>query len=76
MNNMDPDAGMPVVHRWGGMQLLAAWQALSTQWAGKLKWLVAPSYGDVAFAVRSALAAGLSLVIAMAMELDSPNGHR
>lgn len=71
MNNMDPDAGVPG-HRRGGMLLLAAWQTFSAHWAGKLKWLVAPSCGDVAFAVRSAFAAGLSLVIAMAMELDSP----
>ena len=63
---------MPGIHRWGGMRLLAAWQELPTHWGGKLAWLVAPSWGDVAFAVRSALAAGLSLVIAMAMELDSP----
>lgn len=41
-------------------------------WHHKVHWLVAPSVGDVAFATRSALAAGLSLLIAMWMELDSP----
>lgn len=41
-------------------------------WREKLKWLLEPSVGDIAFALRSALAAGLSLLIAMWMELDSP----
>lgn len=72
MSNMDPDASMPPAHRFGGAYLLALWQALGMQSSGKLKWLLAPSWGDVAFAVRSAFAAGLSLVIAMGMEMDSP----
>lgn len=72
MSNTDPNAGMPEAHRWGSVQLAAAWHTLTAEWARKLAWLVAPSWGDVAFAVRSAFAAGLSLVIAMAMELDSP----
>ncbi|MFT9066424.1 MAG: FUSC family protein [Acetobacter syzygii] len=72
MSNTDPNAGMPEVHRWGSAQLATAWHTLTAEWARKLAWLVAPSWGDVAFAVRSAFAAGLSLVIAMAMELDSP----
>nr|WP_242011321.1 FUSC family protein [Acetobacter fallax] len=38
----------------------------------RLRWLLAPSVGDLAFAVRSSLAAALSLLIAMWMELDSP----
>ncbi|WP_086650175.1 FUSC family protein [Acetobacter cibinongensis] len=41
-------------------------------WRDKLKWLIQPSLADLAFAVRSAFAAGLSLLIAMWMELDSP----
>nr|WP_279184067.1 FUSC family protein [Acetobacter syzygii] len=72
MSNTDPNAGMPEVHRWGSAQLATAWHTMTAEWARKLAWLVAPSWGDVAFAVRSAFAAGLSLVIAMAMELDSP----
>ncbi|BBC78857.1 fusaric acid resistance protein FusB [Acetobacter orientalis] len=43
-----------------------------TSWREKLKWLLEPSVGDLAFALRSSLAAGLSLLIAMWMELDSP----
>ncbi|NHO30590.1 FUSC family protein [Acetobacter farinalis] len=38
----------------------------------RLSWLLEPSFMDVVFAVRSSLAAILSLLIAMAMELDSP----
>ena len=38
----------------------------------KLNWLLEPSAMDVVFAVRSSLAAILSLLIAMGMELDSP----
>ncbi len=38
----------------------------------RLRWLFAPSFGDLAFALRSSLAAALSLLIAMWMELDSP----
>lgn len=45
---------------------------LEDRWRQKLRWLLAPSLADVTFAVRSALAAGLSLLIAMWMELDSP----
>lgn len=45
---------------------------MEEQWLRKLQWLRAPSIGDVTFAVRSSLAAGLSLLIAMWMELDSP----
>lgn len=41
-------------------------------WREKLRWLLQPSLADLAFAVRSAFAAGLSLLIAMWMELDSP----
>ncbi|MCG4261517.1 FUSC family protein [Acetobacter senegalensis] len=45
---------------------------LEDRWRQKLRWLLAPSLADVTFAVRSALAAGLSLLIALWMELDSP----
>lgn len=38
----------------------------------RLSWLYAPTLADFAFAVRTALAAILSLLIAMWMELDSP----
>ncbi|OAG77460.1 fusaric acid resistance protein FusB [Acetobacter malorum] len=41
-------------------------------WRSKLSWLLEPSAMDVIFAVRSSLAAVLSLLIAMGMELDSP----
>ncbi|CAP53981.1 putative fusaric acid resistance protein [Gluconacetobacter diazotrophicus PA1 5] len=40
--------------------------------AQRLSWLYAPSKEDFAFALRTALAAILSLLIAMWMELDSP----
>ncbi|MCP1270388.1 FUSC family protein [Acetobacter cerevisiae] len=43
-----------------------------TSWRSKLSWLLEPSAMDVIFAVRSSLAAVLSLLIAMGMELDSP----
>ncbi|KXU95344.1 fusaric acid resistance protein [Acetobacter cerevisiae] len=43
-----------------------------TSWRSKLSWLLEPSVMDVIFAVRSSLAAVLSLLIAMGMELDSP----
>lgn len=43
-----------------------------TSWRNKLSWLLEPSAMDVIFAVRSSLAAVLSLLIAMGMELDSP----
>ncbi len=38
----------------------------------RLSWLLEPSAMDLVFAVRSSLAAVLSLLIAMGMELDSP----
>lgn len=38
----------------------------------RLRWLLEPSAMDLIFAVRSSLAAILSLLIAMGMELDSP----
>lgn len=41
-------------------------------WRGKLRWLLAPSPADMVFALRTSLAAALSLLIAMWMELDSP----
>ncbi|NVN10665.1 FUSC family protein [Nguyenibacter vanlangensis] len=40
--------------------------------SGGLKWLYAPSWSNVAFALRTAAAALLSLLIAMWLELDSP----
>ncbi|MBS0981272.1 FUSC family protein [Acetobacter thailandicus] len=42
------------------------------EWRVKLKWLLEPSAGDFAFALRSSLAAILALLIAMWMELGSP----
>lgn len=64
-------------HAAGPLGLLgwfAVFSAARTQtsWREKLKWLLEPSVGDLAFALRSSLAAGLSLLIAMWMELDSP----
>ncbi|MFT9165607.1 MAG: hypothetical protein ABF504_11070, partial [Komagataeibacter saccharivorans] len=41
-------------------------------WHVKLRWLLAPSPADMVFALRTSLAAALSLLIAMWMELDSP----
>ncbi|GEN64197.1 FUSC family protein [Acetobacter oeni] len=51
----------------------ASWLARGPWLRGdRLRWLLTPSFGDLAFAVRSSLAAALSLLIAMWMELDSP----
>ncbi|WP_025812300.1 FUSC family protein, partial [Komagataeibacter kakiaceti] len=44
----------------------------AARWRGKLRWVLAPSRADIGFAVRTAFAAALSLLIAMWMELDSP----
>ena len=41
-------------------------------WHGKLRWLLAPSPADMVFALRTSLAAALSLLSAMWRELDSP----
>ncbi|MBB2202217.1 FUSC family protein [Gluconacetobacter tumulisoli] len=41
-------------------------------WGTRWAWLYAPSWASVAFAVRTSVAALLSLLIAMWMELDSP----
>ena len=46
--------------------------ALLPSFVRKLSWLYAPSLADFAFALRTAFAAILSLLIAMWMELDSP----
>lgn len=41
----------------------------------RLSWLLEPSTGDLVFALRSSLAAILSLLIAMGMEMGSPSGR-
>ncbi|MBL7236811.1 MAG: FUSC family protein [Komagataeibacter hansenii] len=46
--------------------------ALLPPFVRRLSWLYAPSLADFAFALRTAFAAILSLLIAMWMELDSP----
>ncbi|MCI2008988.1 MAG: FUSC family protein [Acetobacter peroxydans] len=41
-------------------------------WSDRWRWLTAPAMADLGFALRNTLAALLSLLIAMWMELDSP----
>lgn len=41
-------------------------------WGDRWRWLTAPAMADLGFALRNTLAAMLSLLIAMWMELDSP----
>ncbi|WP_323993151.1 FUSC family protein [Nguyenibacter sp. L1] len=41
-------------------------------WPGKWAWLYAPSWSSTAFALRTSVAALMSLLVAMWMELDSP----
>ncbi|MBB2203339.1 FUSC family protein, partial [Gluconacetobacter tumulisoli] len=58
-------SGAGAWHRaWG-----ATW---GRPWGGSWRWLMAPSLADLGFAVRTSLAAELSLLIAIWMELDSP----
>lgn len=64
--------GQSMVRPDGGLLGRLFFGGPRTSWRSKLSWLLEPSAMDVIFAVRSSLAAVLSLLIAMGMELDSP----
>ncbi|GBQ08727.1 FUSC family protein [Acetobacter cerevisiae] len=64
--------GQSMVRPDGGLLGRLFFGGPRTSWRSKLSWLLEPSVMDVIFAVRSSLAAVLSLLIAMGMELDSP----
>lgn len=64
--------GQSMVGPDGGLLGRLFFSGPRASWRSKLSWLLEPSAMDVIFAVRSSLAAVLSLLIAMGMELDSP----